>query len=1015
MDNSKLFLKAIFNNYWIKVEYKNKNGEITKFMMGINYINPFKKYFSCDVFNMNLNDTVKNDYIILYDYILNAQLCEESYHKTPDELKEHIINNKEEYAFLNPNISSEDLLDYYIDCFKMDTTPYESKYQLVEGIDVDVLLSNNSFQLSQTQFNKLVNELLYKKDKNNDINIQRYLVVNELSIKTSKGLYVLAYRNVRLDIALKSLIADNDIIINKEFQFDTNTNSVKKTESIYKYLPEESYSLLDDFSKNINEIIRIIHEYNDTRNATYFSEVKVDSRPFFICLERQFSIDIYTEMNKIKKLIKGEDIPLPIKTFFNENESRLIRRKNYPIFTINDSYNIDQINAIRIGMKYPVSYIQGPPGTGKTKTLLNAIFTAIFNSHSVLVVSNNNIPLDGIYQDICKLKYDDITPLMFPSIRLGSNEMLYKALFKINSLYHQVKDLKVNNIDIASIIKKRNNSTKDLVDLLDKYDQLTSLKERENSLLICKNNCKNEAFSIVINAQIESVKESIEKIGMINLSDIKKYLDEDYQQLYSAIHFETIKKIKSISQEKNKKLYDIIIDVDDTNIDNKIKDFKKYLSDDENLKRFISIFPVIITTNLSCTYLGSCGKIFDIAMMDEAGQCNVANALIPIAKANKLMLFGDPQQLKPVILLDENVNKKLRRKYHVPDEYDYIENSIYTTYTKVDTISHETLLRTHYRCHDKIIDFSNKKYYNNKLILKSNSKETHPLVFYNTALEDKQKTNKKNISEVEAKAIIRYIKSHKDEKIGIITPFVHQRQCIESYLKKEEITDVSIGTVHSFQGDQKDVIIFSSAISNNTQKSTYNWLKNNKELINVAISRAKNKFILLGNKNKVNEFSSSKNDMKELFDYVFSNGQSFVSNVSIKSLALGTRHMSTESEKDLFDTITHILSVINNNCYVKSEVAISSIFTSDNNDSSLFYKQRFDLVLFEKGYDHDVILLAIEENGPEHYSDDEVKNRDERKKEFCKKHNLKLLSIPRDCARDYQMIKSALLEMIDVR
>ena len=139
MDNSKLFLKAIFNNYWIKVEYKNKNGEITKFMMGINYINPFKKYFCCDVFNMNLNDTVKNDYIILYDYILNAQLCEESYHKTPDELKEHIINNKEEYAFLNPNISSEDLLDYYIDCFKMDTTPYESKYQLVEGIDVDVL------------------------------------------------------------------------------------------------------------------------------------------------------------------------------------------------------------------------------------------------------------------------------------------------------------------------------------------------------------------------------------------------------------------------------------------------------------------------------------------------------------------------------------------------------------------------------------------------------------------------------------------------------------------------------------------------------------------------------------------------------------------------------------------------------------------------------------------------------------------------------------------------------------
>lgn len=35
------------------------------------------------------------------------------------------------------------------------------------------------------------------------------------------------------------------------------------------------------------------------------------------------------------------------------------------------------------------------------------------------------------------------------------------------------------------------------------------------------------------------------------------------------------------------------------------------------------------------------------------------------------MLVGDPQQLKPVILLDELTNRKLRRKYHVADEYDY--------------------------------------------------------------------------------------------------------------------------------------------------------------------------------------------------------------------------------------------------------------------------------------------------------------------------------------------------------
>ena len=94
---------------------------------------------------------------------------------------------------------------------------------------------------------------------------------------------------------------------------------------------------------------------------------------------------------------------------------------------------------------------------------------------------------------------------------------------------------------------------------------------------------------------------------------------------------------------------------------------------------------------------------------------------------------------------------------------------------------------------------------------------------------------------------------------------------------------------------------------------------------------------------------------------------------------------------------------------------LQTLLMKNNYDTECAFSGTEAILLFEKGYDHDVILLAIEENGPEHYSDDEVKNRDERKKEFCKKHNLKLLSIPRDCARDYQMIKSALLEMIDVR
>ena len=59
-----------------------------------------------------------------------------------------------------------------------------------------------------------------------------------------------------------------------------------------------------------------------------------------------------------------------------------------------------------------------------------------------------------------------------------------------------------------------------------------------------------------------------------------------------------------------------------------------------------------------------------MTIMDEASQCNVAISLVPIIRGEKLMLVGDPQQLNPVILLGELTNKKLRRRYHVSDEYD---------------------------------------------------------------------------------------------------------------------------------------------------------------------------------------------------------------------------------------------------------------------------------------------------------------------------------------------------------
>lgn len=169
------------------------------------------------------------------------------------------------------------------------------------------------------------------------------------------------------------------------------------------------------------------------------------------------------------------------------------------------------------------------------------------------------------------------------------------------------------------------------------------------------------------------------------------------------------------------------------------------------------------------------------------------------------MLVGDPQQLNPVILLDELTNNKLRKRYTVSDEYDYRKNSIYKTYLACDAVSDETLLHNHYRCHKNIIGFNNRKYYHSKLNILSESREEQPLVYL-----DMQDTfsELKNTAPAEAGEIARYAALNKDKNIGVITPFVNQKKLIEEALARAKVDNVTCGTVHAFQGDEKDVILF---------------------------------------------------------------------------------------------------------------------------------------------------------------------------------------------------------------
>src|SRR5690606_14151395 len=94
-------------------------------------------------------------------------------------------------------------------------------------------------------------------------------------------------------------------------------------------------------------------------------------------------------------------------------------------------------------------------------------------------------------------------------------------------------------------------------------------------------------------------------------------------------------------------------------------------------------------------------------------------------------------------------------------------------------------------------------------------------------------------------AIVSHIKNSKETNIGIITPFRNQAEYLKEYLEENGLNDIHSGTIHTFQGDEKDVIYLSTAITKNTNDKTFDWVKNNQELLNVATTRAKKKLVLV--------------------------------------------------------------------------------------------------------------------------------------------------------------------------
>ena len=302
------------------------------------------------------------------------------------------------------------------------------------------------------------------------------------------------------------------------------------------------------------------------------------------------------------------------------------------------------------------------------------------------------------------------------------------------------------------------------------------------------------------------------------------------------------------------------------------KNLQNRLLEGEDFRPLLEAFPCwCVTTYAISGSLPMKPGLFDVAIIDEASQCDIASCFPILFRAKKAVVVGDDKQLPHLSFLEKAKEQSFLSQYSIPDKYQLMwrfrTNSMFdlANYYSMNPV----LLDEHFRSLPPIINFSNHEFYGDRMrIMRRNSNDAKvlELVYVPEGKVDFDAT--RNLPEVEAvvaklqELILEDERKNPEEpvSIGIISPFRAQveqlkisvaRVISEHMIKKHKI---EIGTAHTFQGDERDIILASWAFANNSFCQSLTFLQK-PNLFNVAITRARYRMISFISK-----------DVKELSD-----------------------------------------------------------------------------------------------------------------------------------------------------
>lgn len=494
--------------------------------------------------------------------------------------------------------------------------------------------------------------------------------------------------------------------------------------------------------------------------------------------------------------------------------------------------------AVLNGARFPLSVINGPPGTGKTHTIACQVVDAVINQRSTLIVCSNDQSADVVREKITGMLSGSEHVVLRPGRGDYKQELVEQISHWLDGEYKAAHD----DTSLARITESLEESSRHYHQTEKRFFRAIADAERSTD--------RRGGALDWIRSWWSDMRTSRSPLLTEHWRDLQVAIAEHQDCMSRFLHLQLDHRLHQLLSDHRKALVTLS------------KALRSRASHTRN-ERFQAldwsiitrVFPVwVVSASDLNDSIPMTTELFDLVIVDEATQCNLAQALPALQRGKRAVIVGDAKQLRHYSFLARKVQDEAALKHELKDapvDLDYRSRSLLDY--AIDALPDRgalAFLDEHFRSNPVLIDFSNERFYNNRVKILTAHRQNQPdqpLQIVACPVEEKDNINLAEVGQVLEtlhSLISQYRDSSNPPGIGVLGMVRATALMLEDRITREiSLEDISrhqlrVGTPYAFQGDERDIMLVASCAWPGQVHGTQRYLERD-DVFNVAVTRAR--------------------------------------------------------------------------------------------------------------------------------------------------------------------------------